>query len=163
MSEIRPEPLPELLGRLCEASEALLALAIPRCPACELLPATLAAVARSRPRLAVGIAILASPADWAARERLLWPRGIRVSRASVPALTILRDGRAVARRDGSAPARDLDRWLEEFLGPADVPIVEQPTAEERAALARTGARRAQHHLARRGGGAPGGAAEPPGL
>jgi hypothetical protein len=163
MSEIRPEPLPELLERLCASPEALLALAIPRCPACELLPATLAAVARSRPRLAVGIAILATPDDWSARERLLWPRGIRVSRASVPALTILRDGQAVARRDGSAPARDLDRWLEEFLGPADVPIVEQMTPEERDALARTGARRAQHHIVRGGGGAPGGAVEPPGL
>jgi thioredoxin-like negative regulator of GroEL len=141
---IRPEPLAAAVGRLEAADEALLALGIPRCPACRLLPATLAALAEARPGLGVGLAYLERPEDWASREPLLWPRGIRVSRASVPVLAVLRRGRAVATRQGGAPAAVLDAWLAETLGPAAAPPEPGPSAHERAALAAIAARRAQH-------------------
>ena len=143
---IRPlqaEPLAELVARLDRAPLALIALGIPRCPACQVLPVTLAAVAAARPGLAVGHAVLAGPGDWALRDELLWPRGIRVSRSSVPALALLRDGRAVARRAGGGPAAAIDAWLEAELGPAELPLPEAPSEAERAAVACTAPRRAQ--------------------
>lgn len=142
--KVTPEPLAPLLDRLDRAEWALLGLGMPRCPACELLPATFDAVAAARPALQVGIAILATPEDWAQRESLLWPRGIRVSRASVPALVVLRRGKTAATRQGSAPAHALDVWLTDLIGPADTPIPPGPTPAEQAALARSASRRVQH-------------------
>ena len=145
---VAPEPLAPLLARLEQAPAALLALGIPRCPACSLLPATLGAIAEARPGLAVGLTLFVEEGDWALRETLLWPRGIRVSRSSVPALVVLRDGRAVASRAGGAPAHLLDAWLAETLGPAAKALPPEPTPEERAALAATAPRRVQHLQAR---------------
>jgi hypothetical protein len=145
---IAPEPLGPLLARLDAAPWAVLALGIPRCPACDLLPATLGALAAARPGLAVGIGILATPEDWAQREALLWPRGIRVSRASVPALFVLREGRLAASRQGGAPAHALDVWLAGLAGPAETPVPPGPTALERESLARSAPRRVQHQQAR---------------
>jgi hypothetical protein len=116
------------------APRAVLGLTIPRCSACLLLPASLAEVRRARPDVTVAIAELASPSDWEARERLLWPRGIHVSRASVPALALLVDGRVVARRAGGGPAGAIDRWLAGHLGPAAAPPGDDPTPAELAAL-----------------------------
>jgi hypothetical protein len=147
-ASLAPEPLPQLLARLEGEETALLALGIPRCPACRLLPATLAALRRARPSLAVGYALLAGPEEWELRERLLWPRGIRVSRGSVPVLVALRRGRALAQRPGSAPAHVLDGWLTEALGPPEVRLEAAPTDEERAALVEMAARRAQHEAVR---------------
>jgi hypothetical protein len=143
VTPVAPEPLADLIARLDDAEHALVALGIPRCPACTLLPTSLAAVAAARPDLPLGIALLATPGDWAAREELLWPRGIHVSRSSVPALTLLERGRAVASRTGGAPAHVIDAWLAERLGPAARPVPPGETAEERAALGALAARRAQ--------------------
>lgn len=148
MSMVAPEPLAPLLARLDRAEWALLGLGMPRCPACDLLPATFSAIATARPGLAVGIAILAGPEDWEQRETLLWPRGIRVSRASVPALVVLRCGQTAATRQGSAPAHALDVWLADLIGPADTPIPPGPTPAEQAALAKSAPRRVQHLHAR---------------
>jgi hypothetical protein len=145
---LAPEPLPGLLARLEREDAALLALGIPRCPACRLLAATLPALRRARPSLAVGYALFAGPDDWALREDLLWPRGIRVSRGSVPVLVLLRRGEAVAQRPGSAPAHALDEWLSATLGPPEVTLAAGPTAEERAVLEETAARRAQREAVR---------------
>jgi hypothetical protein len=148
VSGLPAEPLADLVARLDRAPVALIALGIPRCPACQVLPVTLAAVAAARPGLAVGHAVLAEPADWALRDELLWPRGIRVSRSSVPALALLRDGVAVARRAGGGPASSIDAWLAGELGPAERPLPEGPTAAEQAAIACTAPRRAQRVAAR---------------
>lgn len=139
---VRPEPLPDLLARVARG-DALVGLGIPRCPACMLLPASLAAVASARPGLAVGLFLFERPEDWELREELLWPRGIRVSRSSVPVLALLRDGRAVATRMGGAPAHLIDGWLEPHLGPAAHPLPAETTEAERATLDRMAARRAQ--------------------
>jgi len=147
-SPLAPEPLPELLARLEGEERALLAVGIPGCPACRLLPATLAALRRARPSLAAGYTLLASPEEWALRERLLWPRGIRVSRGSVPVLVALRRGRALAQRPGSAPAHALDDWLTQAFGPPEIRLEAVPTEEERAALVAMAARRAQHEALR---------------
>jgi hypothetical protein len=158
MSLVRPEELGSLLARLDAAPSALLAIGIPRCPACRLLPASLAAVARARPSLAVGLALLEGPRDWALREELLWPRGIRVSRASVPSLAVLREGRQIGRRDGGGPAHVLDAWLEGILGPAESPLAPGVTDEERAILEEAAPRRVQRAMARaaQGPDGPGG-------
>jgi thioredoxin-like negative regulator of GroEL len=147
-AELAAEPLGELIARLDRAPVALIALGIPRCPACEVLPASLAAVAAARPGLVVGHAVLATPGDWALRDELLWPRGVTVSRSSVPALALLRHGRAVARRAGGGPASAIDAWLAGELGPAERPIPAGPTEAERAAIACTAPRRAQRAAAR---------------
>jgi hypothetical protein len=141
---VSPEPLAPLLQRLDGEEWALLGLGMPRCPACDLLPATFAAIAEARPDVAVGIAILATEEDWAQREGLLWPRGISVSRASVPALVVLKRGQTEATRQGSAPAHALDVWLTELIGPAARPIAPGPTAGEQAVLAASAPRRVQH-------------------
>jgi len=119
---VRAEPLRQALGRADAAPLALIALGIPLCPSCELLDASLAAIARSRPDLTVAIAALTSPDEWALREELLWPRGIHVSRASVPVLVLLRDGAVVASRQGGGPATVIDGWLSEWLGEAANPL-----------------------------------------
>jgi hypothetical protein len=145
---VTAEPLADALARLDAAPAALLALGIPRCPACMLLPATLSAIAAARPRLAIALVVLATPADWALRESLLWPRGVRVSRASVPALALLREGQAVASRPGSAPAHLLDAWIARTLGPPERPLAHGLTDAEEATLAGAAPRRAQRQRIR---------------
>jgi hypothetical protein len=114
--------VPEALESVVRAPLGLLALGIPGCGACMLLPASLAEVQRARPDLTIAIGEFATPEDWRERERLLWPRGIHVSRSSVPALALLADGVVVAARPGGGPAEAIDRWLAETLGPAAHPI-----------------------------------------
>ncbi|MFN8121116.1 MAG: hypothetical protein U0237_01670 [Thermoleophilia bacterium] len=143
---VRPEPLRELIARVADAEHALVALGIPRCPACMLLPASLTAVAGARPGLPVGIALFERPEDWELREELLWPRGIRVSRSSVPVLALMRSGEAVATRMGGAPAHMIDRWLDPHLGPAAHPVPEAPTEAEAGALEAMSRRRAQQTI-----------------
>jgi len=140
---VLPEPLPGLISRVADADHALVGLGIPRCPACMLLPASLGAVAAARPTLVVGLALFERPEDWDLREELLWPRGIRVSRSSVPVLALLHRGEAVATRMGGAPAHLLDRWLAVHLGPASRPVPEGTTPAEAATLDAMAARRAQ--------------------
>ena len=130
----RPMPVPEALALVAQAPRGLLALGMPRCAACMLLPASLLEIRRARPDLVVAIGEFASIEDWAWREELLWPRGINVSRSSVPALALLVDGSVVASRPGGGPAAVIDRWLEETLGPAPNPLGGDPTPEELAAL-----------------------------
>jgi hypothetical protein len=148
MHRDRPEPIPvaEALALAAGSPRALLALGIPGCAACMLLPASLAEVARARPGLTVAIGEFAGPADWEARERLLWPRGIHVSRSSVPALALLVDGAVVASRPGGGPAAAIDAWLEGHLGPAEHPLAAEPTESEREALAGLDGRIAHHRL-----------------
>jgi hypothetical protein len=131
---IRPLPVAEALAIVIRAPAGLLALGMPRCGACELLPASLAEIRRARPGLTVAIGEFATPQDWGERERLLWPRGIHVSRSSVPALALLRDGAVVASRPGGGPAEAIDRWLEPLLGPAERPLPGGRTPGELAAL-----------------------------
>ena len=125
----------EALELVVAARHGLLALGIPGCSACMLLPASLAEIQRARPDLTIAIAEFATPEDWLDRERLLWPRGIHVSRSSVPALALLADGVAIASRPGGGPAEVIDRWLESRLGPAAHPLTAGgPTPGELAAL-----------------------------
>ena len=131
---IRPMPVPEALEAVVRAPRGLLALGMPSCAACLLLPASLAEIRRARPDLTVAIGEFASIEDWAWREELLWPRGIHVSRSSVPALALLAAGEVVASRPGGGPATAIDRWLEGVLGPAAEPLGPDPTPGELAAL-----------------------------
>ncbi len=144
----RDEPLaPESIGALIAGADdvpfALIGIGIPRCPASKLLAASLPAVSRSRPGLVVGYALL-TPSDWALRETLLWPRGIRVSRSSVPTLSLLRNGRSVSRRSGGGPAAAIDEWLTATLGAPEHPVQAALTEAERRALTKDGARRTLH-------------------
>jgi hypothetical protein len=141
---VMPEPPADALARLTGAPVGLLGLGIPRCPATSLLPASLTIVAGVRPDLPIALGILATPEDWAARETLLWPRGIRVSRSIVPILVLLHHGQAVTTRHGGAPAHIIDAWLEDHLGPATTPPPVDISADEAHELARLAARRAQH-------------------
>lgn len=131
------------------ASRALLALGIPRCGACEMLPHSLGEIAAARPDLLVTMGEFTGPDDWRARERLLWPRGIHASRSCMPAMALLLDGRAVASRQAGGPARAIDRWLAEHLGPAERPVTSEPTPAEAAALERTSVRRARQTYIKR--------------
>lgn len=132
---LQPRAVPEALEVVTRAERGLLALGIPGCGACMLLPASLAEIRRARPDLAVAIGEFATPADWRAREQLLWPRGIHVSRSSVPALALFIDGVVVASRPGGGPAEAIDRWLEPTLGPAVTSLADGgPTPGELAAL-----------------------------
>jgi hypothetical protein len=147
----RPRPVPDALELVAAAPRGLLALGIPGCGACLLLAASLAEVQRARPDLAVAIGEFATPADWRERERLLWPRGIHVSRSSVPALALLVDGEVVASRPGGGPAEAIDRWLEPIIGPADRPLGGGATPGELAALDALAGRIAhQRRVKRRG-------------
>jgi len=138
------EPLRPLVERLAGEPRALLGLGIPRCPASELLAASLAEIAWARPSTPVGYALLAGPEDWALREEVLWPRDIQVSRSSVPSLCLMREGHAAARRLGGGPAAAIDAWLCELLGPAERELAGEVTERERRALSRHAARSAQH-------------------
>jgi hypothetical protein len=130
----RPVPVAEALATVERARHGLLALAMPGCSACMLLPTSLSELRRARPDLVVAIGEFATPADWKERERLLWPRGIHVSRSSVPALALLIDGTVVASRPGGGPAETIDRWLAPHVGPAVRPLERGPTPAELAAL-----------------------------
>ncbi len=133
-SALAPCPVPDALARVAAAPHGLLGLGMPGCAACMLLPASLAEIGRARPGLTVAIGEFATLEDWAQREELLWPRGIHVSRSSVPVLALLANGEAVASRAGGGPAFAIDRWLEGLLGPAAQPLGSAPTEGELAAL-----------------------------
>ena len=127
-------PVPRALAIASDAPRGLLALGMPGCAACLLLPASLAEVGRARPDLTIAIGEFATLEDWAERERLLWPRGIHVSRSSVPAMALLIDGEVVATRPGGGPASVIDAWLAGRLGPAAFPLGDGLTPGETAAL-----------------------------
>lgn len=143
-SPLHSLPIPEALGVVLAAPNGLLALGMPGCAACMLLPASLVEVARVRPGLTIAIGEFATLEDWALREKLLWPRGIHVSRSSVPALALLAHGEVVASRPGGGPAFVIDRWLEDTLGPPSRPFGDAPTAGELAALDAQAGLIAQH-------------------
>ena len=126
------------------APRALMAMGRPVCPACQVLDAGLQAIADARPDLPVYIVNLETDDDWAAREAVLWPRDIRVSRSATPAMVLLQHGRVVARRQGAAPAHIVDGWIAEHFGPATTPLANGLTAAEQDVLDRTTDRRAQH-------------------
>ena len=138
----------DLAGRI-EAIDTeprvLMAMGRPVCPACQVLEAGLQAVATARPDLAIYVVNLETDDDWAAREAVLWPRDIRVSRSTTPAMVLLARGRVVARRQGAAPAHQVDEWISEHFGQSDTPVVEGLTDAEQHVLDRTSDRRAQHH------------------
>lgn len=144
----QPMPVADALAVVTCAPRGLLALGMPGCAACRLLPASLAEIARVRPGLAIAIGEFAGPDDWALREELLWPRGIHVSRSSVPALALLVGGEVVSSRPGGGPAFVIDRWLAEVLGPSPSPLAEEPTAGERAALEADAGLIARHRAAK---------------
>lgn len=143
---VQPLALAEAVAVVDSAPHALLALGIPRCGACEVLPASLGEIAAARPDLTVAYGLLSSPAEWAARSDLLWPRGIRVARASVPAMALLANGLAVDRRYGGGPAGAIDAWLEPLLGPAANPLSLEPTELEQEALESTAKLRTRQTL-----------------
>jgi hypothetical protein len=130
----RPVTVAEALDTVTRAPRGLLALGMPGCSACMLLPASLAEILRVRPDLTVAIGEFATLDDWRERERLLWPRGIHVSRSSMPSMALLVAGVVVASRAGGGPASAIDRWLRPTLGPAATPLPEGPTAAELTAL-----------------------------
>lgn len=131
---LHPLTVPEALALVVDAPRGLLALGMPGCAACRLLPASLAEIGGARPDLTIAIGEFRSVQDWAVREQLLWPRGIRVSRSSVPAMALLADGEVIASRPGGGPAFVIDRWLQVPLGPSSVVFDESPTIGELAAL-----------------------------
>lgn len=137
---VTPTDVSTALERVAAAPVGLLGLAMPLCGACLLLPASFAEIARVRPGITVAIGEFADVADWRLRETLLWPRGIHVSRASVPAMALLIDGRTVATRPGGGPACVIDAWLTPHLGPAERALPDGPTAAERRALDLAGGR-----------------------
>lgn len=133
--EPQPQPVEGALAAVSAAPLGLLGLTMPRCGACMLLPASLAALRRARPDLTVAIGEFVTVDDWRRREDLLWPRGIHVSRSSVPALALLRDGEVIASRPGGGPAETIERWLAPILGPPEHPLPGGgPTEGELAAL-----------------------------
>lgn len=143
-STVHVHPLEEALAAADAAATALVALGVPLCPSCELLEASLLDISRRRPGLWVGIATLATADDWAAREHLLWPRGIHVSRASVPVLVALRRGDVLGIRQGGGPASVIDAWLTEVVGPPDVPPAPGITGDEAARLDALATLRGRH-------------------
>jgi hypothetical protein len=144
---IEPTTVPAALAAVIDAPAGLLGLGMPMCGACLLLPASFAEVRRVRPGLTVAIGEFASLDDWAERERLLWPRGIHVSRSSVPAMALLVGGEVVATRSGGGPAAVIDAWLAPHLGPARDALPDGPTDAEREAFDRVSGRIAhQRHV-----------------
>jgi hypothetical protein len=137
---VEPIAVADALAVVARARAGLLGLGMPRCGACLLLPASFAEIRRVRPELTVAIGEFASVDDWAERERLLWPRGIHVSRSSVPAMALLVDGEVVATRPGGGPARVIDDWLTPHLGPARERLPDGPTPVEVEAFERASGR-----------------------
>ncbi len=144
---VQPVALHDAVDAARSADLALLALGRPACPACELLEVTLGVIAEARPGLTVVSASMEGPDDWARRETLLWPMGIRVSPASMPVLALLRDGAVAATRQGGGPAVVIDEWLTEHLGPPARPI-DDVTPVEHDALQTIAGLRARHLSAR---------------
>ncbi|GEM_PF-580958 len=147
--------LAERIGDVDAAPAALIAIGRPVCPACQMLPASLAVIAQARPTLAMMLVDMADEDDWVVRETVLWPRGIHVSPAAIPVLALMVDGHVVATRQGSAPAADLDAWITQTLGGAKSPVPAGVADAERAVLQRTAARRAQHRTVKDRQGPPG--------
>lgn len=145
---ITPTPLRDAVDAAFAAPVSLLALGIPLCPSCELLSVSLAEIQRSRPGVRVLLAAMDSQADWDAREEVLWPRDIHVSRASIPVLVLVRDGTVVDSRHGGGPASHIDVWLTEHLGEGDGADSAEISAGEVAALEGLAHRRANLLAAR---------------
>ena len=131
---IEPTPLVDAVEQAFAAPVALLALGIPVCPSCELLKVTLGAIGDARPTLRVLLATMDSQADWDARETVLWPRDIRISRASVPVLVLVQQGAVVESRHGGGPAASMDAWLTTLIGPPERPLATGLTDAEHEAL-----------------------------
>lgn len=147
VAEVAPTTVPAALAAVVDAPAGLLGLGMPRCGACLLLPASFAEIRRVRPALTLAIGEFASVEDWAERERILWPRGIHVSRSSVPAMALLVGGEVVATRPGGGPATVIDAWLTPHLGPAAQALPDGPTEAEREAFDRASGRIAhQRHV-----------------
>ncbi len=142
-SDLPDTPLADALRRIEDAGRGLLGIGIPRCPASALLHASLGAVGREAPRRVVAMSTLRTTEDWAARETCLWPRGIRVSRASVPVVARYADGHWITRQ-GTAPASVLRAWLDD----SDASPGGELHQDERRVLEDTAPRRAQHQAAR---------------
>ncbi len=145
---LTPGPLATELARALAAPTALMALGIPLCPSCELLTSTLGEIGVRRPNLTIAIAALSTPDEWAARTELLWPRGIHVSRASVPVLVLFRAGEVLAVRQGGGPAAMIDAWLTRELGPTGEPPITAITPTETVRLNELTSLRARHLGAR---------------
>jgi hypothetical protein len=141
---IVPEPLADALARVATAPIAVLGLGIPRCPATQMLPASLTVVANVRTDLPIALGILSRPEEWGARETELWPRRIHISRSVVPILVVLREGLAIATRRGGASAYVIDTWLADAAGLPPTQLAEPWADDEHDELARLAARRAQH-------------------
>lgn len=139
-------PLADAVRRIENAGGGLLGIGIPRCPASALLQASLGAVADGDPDRVVAMSTLRTTDDWAERETCLWPRGIRVSRASVPVVARYADGQWVTRQ-GAAPASVLSAWLDGTEGRAS----DELHRDERRVLEDTAPRRAQRQAARQRG------------
>lgn len=141
---INGRDLAGVIAGIDAAPQALMAIGRPVCPACQMLDASLAVIADARPDLPMYVVNMETDDDWAAREPVLWPRDIRVSRAATPAMVLLERGRVVASRQGAAPAFDLDAWIAGHFGPATTPVPEGIADGEQSVLDRTADRRAQH-------------------
>lgn len=129
---------------ITSADQAVLVIGRPVCPACQVTGAGLEALGTARPGLLMAFVEMWGPEDWRARTEPGWPDGVSVSPSAVPAIALMRGGEVVATRFGAVPAHDLDRWMEEFFGPADTPVPPGISAAEQEVLDRTAARRAQH-------------------
>ncbi|MSO43975.1 MAG: thioredoxin [Thermoleophilia bacterium] len=145
---IRGADLADVVGQIQAAPRILMAIGRPVCPACQMATASMSVIRAARPDVMTVIVDMATEDDWAVRESVLWPWGIRVSPAAVPALVLMESGRVVATRQGAAPAADLDAWITEFFGPPVVPVRRGIADGEQAVLDRTAARRAQHGAVR---------------
>lgn len=139
--------LADAVRRIENAGQGLLGIGIPRCPASALLQASLGAIADDDPRRVVAMSTLRTTDDWAERETCLWPRGIRVSRASVPVVARYADGRWLTRQ-GAAPATVLSAWLDGSDDPAGDDELHR---DERRVIEETAPRRAQRQAARERG------------
>lgn len=129
---------------ITSADQAVLVIGRPVCPACQVTGAGLEALGTARPGLLMAFVEMWGPEDWRARTEPGWPDGVSVSPSAVPAIALMKGGEVVATRFGAVPAHDLDRWMEEFFGPADTPVPPGISAAEQEVLDRTAARRAQH-------------------
>lgn len=144
ITAVNARDLADHIAAIDAAPRALMSMGRPVCPACQVLDAGMQAIANARPDLPIYVVHLETDDDWAAREAVLWPRDIRVSRSTTPAMVLLEHGHVVARRQGAAPAHLVDRWIGEHFGPAATPVAEGVTDAEQRVLDRTTGRRAQH-------------------
>lgn len=131
-------PLADAIARAFAAPCALLCCTMPRCVACELMPAVCAELSAARPALEIVEARFSTPADWQARAAHCWPRGVHPTRAVMPLLVLVQHGAAVDTHYGGAPAYVIDAWLARHLGPPAAPITHRTAAEEDALAAVAG-------------------------